>query len=131
MNSKNDDFELPDIYKKGGRVGVQKVSYDPRYDNREYKGGSHKYLAGSENNRKPSLMINPRIISHKYKESISSRGNTMESLPPPSSKGISPSKYKVHPYKNLYSIKNTKLHKLKGLPPASKYSGSQFIHLIL
>jgi len=101
-----------------------KEFYDPRYDdNKDYKGGSHKYLGGSENNRKPSLMMQPRIISHMNKESISSRGNAMDSVPPPSSKGISPSRYRPHPYKNIYSVKSNKLQKLRGLPPASKYSG--------
>lgn len=119
------DPELPDIYTKG-RIGVQRVNYDPRHDSRKnHHGSSQKYLGRSENTRKPSLMMQPRILQHK-KDGMNSRADIVDSLPPPSSKGISPSKYKPNPYKNIYSMKANKLAKLKGLPPASKYSGILF-----
>lgn len=113
-----------------GRIGVQKVLYDPRYDRKDHHGAAHKYVIGSENSRKSSLMLQPRIISHKSEESISSRGNVIDSVPPPSSKGISPSRYKPHPYKNIYSMKANKLAKIGGLPPASKHSGNQTIIIL-
>uniref|UniRef100_A0A7S3P0T9 non-specific serine/threonine protein kinase n=1 Tax=Euplotes crassus TaxID=5936 RepID=A0A7S3P0T9_EUPCR len=117
------DPELPDIYTKG-RIGVQRVHYDPRHDSRKgHHGSSHKYLGGSENTRKPSLVIQPRIMAHK-KDGLRSRGDVIDSLPPPSSKGVSPSRYKPHPYKNIYSMKANKLSQLKGIPPISKHSGT-------
>ena len=69
-------------------------------------------------------MLNPRIVSHNSKEGISSRGN--DNVLPPSSKGNSPPGSSAsHPYKNLYSVKNHKLAKLNGLPPASsKHNGN-------
>jgi serine/threonine protein kinase len=123
LQNRVEDSDLPQIYKKG-KVGVQRVLYDPRYESgREYLKSSHKYGIESENNRKPSLMLQPRIISHNLKEGLSSRGNLVDSVSPPSSKGLIPYG-KNHPYKNQYSVKNHKLAKLKGLPPASsKYSG--------
>jgi serine/threonine protein kinase len=118
-----EDTDLPHIYKKG-KVGIQRVLYDPRYESgREHLQSSHKYGIESENTRKPSLMIQPRIISHNLKEGTSSRGNIIDSISPLSSKGIAPPGYSAsHPYKNLYSVKNHKLAKLNGLPPTgSKY----------
>lgn len=119
-----EDVDLPHIYKKS-KAGVQRVLYDPRYENnRDYLKSSHKYGSESENKRTPALMAGPRIISHSSKEGLSSRGNIMnDSISPVSIKGISPYDYKGNPYKNGYSMKNHKLAKLSGLPPSSKYNG--------
>lgn len=123
LQSRIDDTELPHIYKRS-KVGIQRVLYDPRYEsNNEYSRHPHNYGIESENNRKPSLMLGPRIVSHNSKESISSRGNIAESMSPPSSKGLYPYSQKIHPYKNGYSAKNYKLAKMNGLPPSSKYNG--------
>jgi hypothetical protein len=124
LQSRIDDPELPQIYKRS-KVGIQRVLYDPRYENNsEHTKHPHNYGIESENNRKPSLMLGPRIISHNSKESISSRGNIAESMSPPSSKGLYPYGQKIHPYKNGYSVKNYKLVKMNGgLPPSSKYNG--------
>lgn len=119
-----EDNDLPIVYKKT-KIGVQRVLYDPRYEgDRNYLKSSHKYGSESENTRKPSLIVPPRIVSHNSKESISSRGNLLnDSVSPLSSKGIAPYDLRIHPYKNGYSVKNYKLAKLNGLPPSSKYNG--------
>jgi len=124
LQNRIEDSDLPHIYKKS-KVGVQRVLYDPRYESQNsYLKSSHKYGSESENTRKPSLILAPRVVSHNSKESISSRGNILpDSISPPSSKGISPYNYKGHPYKNGYSMKSHKLAKINGLPPSSKYNG--------
>lgn len=121
------DDELPSIYTKS-RAGVQRVAYDPRYqNNRDYLKSSHKYGSESENTRKPALMIAPRIVSHGSKESISSRGNHIsESVSPVNKNKLGIMDNKLHPYKNDYSGKGYKLNKLKGLPPSAKQTGKVF-----
>lgn len=121
LQSRVEDVELPHIYRKS-KVGVQRVVYDPRYDN-EYQQSSHKYGSESENKRTPALMVGPRIVTHS-KEQLSSRGNLMnDSHSPVSIHGLSPYESKINPYANGYSSKSHKLAKLNGLPPSSKYNG--------
>lgn len=124
LQNRIEDSELPNIYKKS-KIGVQRIAYDPRYDNtREYLKSSHKYGSESENTRKPALMIQPRIVSHNSKESISSRGNIIsESVSPTSQKSLAILEHKLHPYKNEYGSKSYKLAKIKGLPPHMKQNG--------
>jgi len=75
LQSRVEEGNLPHVYKKS-KIGIQRIIYDPRYDEkRDYLKSSHKYGSESENTRTPALIAIPRIVSHNSKESISSRGN--------------------------------------------------------
>uniref|UniRef100_A0A7S3IZP4 Uncharacterized protein n=1 Tax=Euplotes harpa TaxID=151035 RepID=A0A7S3IZP4_9SPIT len=93
-----DESELPQISQK--KIGVQRVLYDPRYDD-NYQKLKQAYGSETESKRTPALIIAPRIVSHNSKEGISSRGNLIGNpMTPASTKGIIPPyDYKITPYK--------------------------------